>query len=95
MACIFLVYPQHSLLTELELIEGCQKKDSKCQYRLFETYAGKMMTLCRRMPVITKLSTDELLQHISPVTSRTQLIKARNLLKTQIENLQKMPGKYA
>jgi RNA polymerase sigma-70 factor (ECF subfamily) len=184
-------------LTERELIEGCQKKDAKCQYRLFELFSGKMMTVCRRYArdqkeaedilqesfirifdyigqyrfegsfegwvrrivvnaalnllqrrrvkfvdtgpgmesiaaaatvdaeVITKLSTEELLKlighlpdgyrlvfnlyviegydhneiarmlNISAVTSRTQLLKARHLLRTQIENLQKMPEKYA
>ncbi len=35
------------------------------------------------------------LLNISPGTSRSQLSKARNLLKTQIENLQKFPNKYA
>jgi RNA polymerase sigma factor (sigma-70 family) len=35
-------------LTERELIEGCLKKNSKSQRRLFELYAGKMMTVCRR-----------------------------------------------
>lgn len=35
------------------------------------------------------------LLNISPGTSRSQLSKARNLLRTQIENLQKMSGKYA
>jgi RNA polymerase sigma factor (sigma-70 family) len=35
-------------LTERELIEGCRKKIAKCQRSLFEKYAGKMMTVCRR-----------------------------------------------
>jgi RNA polymerase sigma factor (sigma-70 family) len=35
-------------LTERELIEGCLKKNSKSQRKLFESYAGKMMTVCRR-----------------------------------------------
>jgi RNA polymerase sigma factor (sigma-70 family) len=35
-------------LTERELVEGCLKKNSKSQRRLFELYAGKMMTVCRR-----------------------------------------------
>ena len=34
------------------------------------------------------------LLNISPPTSRSQLSKARALLRTQIENLQKMPEKY-
>lgn len=180
-------------MTELELIEGCQRNDAKCQKWLFEQFAGKMMTVClryahdrkeaedmlqeafirifarigqyrfegslegwvRRVVVnvalnilqkrkirfvateaemeanatvdaaaVSKLGTDDLLKlinqlpdgyrlvfnlyviegydhneiarmlKISPVTSRTQLLKARTLLKTQIENLQKMPEKY-
>jgi len=180
-------------LTELELIEGCQRNDAKCQHRLFEQFAGKMMTVClryahdrkeaedmlqeafirifghinqyrfegslegwiRRIVVntalnilqkrkirfvaseaeiessvtvntdaLSKLGTDDLLKlisqlpdgyrlvfnlyviegydhteiaqilKISPVTSRTQLLKARSVLKTKIENLQKMPEKY-
>jgi RNA polymerase sigma factor (sigma-70 family) len=35
-------------LTERELIEGCLKKNAKSQRRLFDQYAGKMMTVCRR-----------------------------------------------
>ncbi|HWB91863.1 MAG TPA: RNA polymerase sigma factor [Puia sp.] len=35
-------------MTERELIEGCLKKNSKSQRKLFELYAGKMMTVCRR-----------------------------------------------
>jgi RNA polymerase sigma factor (sigma-70 family) len=35
-------------LTERELIEGCLKKSAKSQRRLFDQYAGKMMTVCRR-----------------------------------------------
>jgi len=35
-------------LTERELIEGCLKKNSKSQRKLFELFAGKMMTVCRR-----------------------------------------------
>ena len=32
---------------------------------------------------------------ITAATSRSQLLKARKLLQTQIENLQKLPKKYA
>lgn len=35
-------------LTESELINGCLKQNVKCQRMLFEQYAGKMMTVCRR-----------------------------------------------
>ncbi len=35
-------------LTEFELIKGCIKHDVNCQRRLFEQYAGKMMTVCLR-----------------------------------------------
>lgn len=35
-------------LTEAELIKGCIKKKADCQRLLFETYAGKMMSLCLR-----------------------------------------------
>lgn len=35
-------------MTERELIEGCLKKNSKSQRKLFELFAGKMMTVCRR-----------------------------------------------
>ncbi len=35
-------------LTEKELIEGCRKENKACQYALFQRYAGKMLTVCRR-----------------------------------------------
>lgn len=35
-------------MTEYELIKGCIKQDSTCQRRLFEQFAGKMMTVCLR-----------------------------------------------
>ena len=35
-------------MTEHELIKGCIRKDAGCQRRLFELYAGKMMTVCLR-----------------------------------------------
>lgn len=35
-------------MTEHELIKGCIRKDADCQRRLFELYAGKMMTVCLR-----------------------------------------------
>jgi RNA polymerase sigma factor (sigma-70 family) len=35
-------------LTEKELIEGCVKKKQFCQRKLFDTYAGKMMSVCQR-----------------------------------------------
>jgi RNA polymerase sigma factor (sigma-70 family) len=181
-------------LTERELIEGCLKKNSKSQRRLFELYAGKMMTVCRRyanahteaedmlqesfirifsniaqyrfegslegwirrivihtalrvlqkkkirfaeinddldieqstsVDGITSLSAEELLKLISALpegyrivfnlyvlegydhneiaamldinaaTSRSQLSKARKVLQTQIENLIKLPKRYA
>jgi RNA polymerase sigma factor (sigma-70 family) len=181
-------------LTERELIDSCLKGNSKSQHRLFEQYAGKMMTVCRRyardqkeaedmlqesfisvfsnigqyrfegplegwirrivvhtalriihkkMPpftdiddhpdaapaidsdALTKLSTEELLRliaglpdgyrlvfnlyvlegydhgeiaemlNINVATSRSQLLKARRLLKTRIENNSKILKKYA
>jgi RNA polymerase sigma-70 factor (ECF subfamily) len=181
-------------LTELELIENCLKGNAKSQRRLFEQFAGKMMTVCRRYScdlkeaedmlqegfikvfsslgqyrfegplegwirrivvhtalkilqrkriqwsdigqepdtvpsmdadALTALSAEELLKLISALpdgyrvvfnlsvlegydhneiavmlgisaaTSRSQLLKARRLLQTQIENLNKLPKKYA
>jgi RNA polymerase sigma factor (sigma-70 family) len=35
-------------LNEIEIIRGCQKKDAGAQHRLFEKYAGTLMTICRR-----------------------------------------------
>jgi RNA polymerase sigma factor (sigma-70 family) len=35
-------------LTETDLIKGCIQKDGACQRRLFELYAGKMMSVCLR-----------------------------------------------
>jgi RNA polymerase sigma factor (sigma-70 family) len=35
-------------LTEKELISGCIKRDVKCQRMLFDKYAGRLMTICRR-----------------------------------------------
>jgi RNA polymerase sigma-70 factor (ECF subfamily) len=181
-------------LTERELVEGSSKNNAKSQRRLFEQYAGKMMTVCLRyacdqaeaedilqesfikvfanidqyrfegplegwirrivvntalrvlqkkkiefaaidedldiaqtmnVDVLTALGAEELLKLISGLpdgyrivfnlyvlegydhneiaqmlaitaaTSRSQLLKARKVLQTQIENLQKLPKKYA
>lgn len=35
-------------MNEYELIRGCQNKDGTAQHRLFQVYAGRMMTICRR-----------------------------------------------
>lgn len=35
-------------LTEKELIQGCIAEDAGCQQTLFERYAGRLMTVCRR-----------------------------------------------
>jgi RNA polymerase sigma-70 factor (ECF subfamily) len=35
-------------LTEHELIKGCIQKNAGCQRQLFESYAGKMLTVCLR-----------------------------------------------
>jgi RNA polymerase sigma factor (sigma-70 family) len=35
-------------LTEKELIRGCTAEDRHCQSVLFNTYAGRMLTICRR-----------------------------------------------
>lgn len=35
-------------MTEKDLIRGCIQKDEACQRRLFELYAGKMMSVCLR-----------------------------------------------
>lgn len=35
-------------MTEHELIKGCIRKDTTCQRMLFETYSGRMMTVCLR-----------------------------------------------
>jgi RNA polymerase sigma factor (sigma-70 family) len=35
-------------LTEKELIKGCTAKDVRCQRILFERYAGRMLSVCRR-----------------------------------------------
>jgi RNA polymerase sigma-70 factor (ECF subfamily) len=181
-------------LTERELIEDCQKNNPKSQRQLFDRYAGRMMTVCRRYAcdqkeaedilqesfikifqhihqfrfqgslegwirrivvnsalrllkrkklrftpiaedqetnpsvdptVLTSLSAEDILKLISdlpdgyrvvfnlyviegydhneiasmlginPATSRSQLAKARKLLQTQIENLKKLPKRYA
>jgi RNA polymerase sigma factor (sigma-70 family) len=181
-------------LTEKELIEGCIRKDAKSQRRLFDEYAGKWMTVCRRYAgdqreaedmlqegfirifshigqyrfegpfegwmrrivvntalqslqrkkirfaeireeeesfpaidaeILARLDTEELLKlinrlpdgyrivfnlyviegydhneisallRISAGTSRSQLAKARKLLQTQIDNLIKLPKRYA
>jgi RNA polymerase sigma factor (sigma-70 family) len=36
------------MLTERELIQGCIVDDTNCQHILFHTYAGRLMTICRR-----------------------------------------------
>ncbi|TDH28069.1 sigma-70 family RNA polymerase sigma factor [Segetibacter sp. 3557_3] len=35
-------------MNEFEIIRGCLKHDVNCQRKLFEHYAGKMMTVCLR-----------------------------------------------
>jgi len=35
-------------LTEYDIIKGCIREDVHCQRKLFEQYAGKMMTVCLR-----------------------------------------------
>jgi RNA polymerase sigma factor (sigma-70 family) len=35
-------------LNEIELIRACQNKDVTAQHMLFQAYAGKLMTICRR-----------------------------------------------
>lgn len=35
-------------MTDHELIKGCIQKDASCQRKLFEQYAGKMLTVCLR-----------------------------------------------
>jgi len=35
-------------LNENELIRGCQNLDGTAQHKLFQVYAGKLMTICRR-----------------------------------------------
>jgi len=35
-------------LTESQLIEGCRKRNPKCQKGVFDRYAGKMLAVCRR-----------------------------------------------
>lgn len=35
-------------MNELDLIDGCKKKDPRCQKVLFTTYAPKMLGVCRR-----------------------------------------------
>jgi RNA polymerase sigma-70 factor (ECF subfamily) len=39
---------RQSQATEKALIEGCKRGDPLLQRALFETYAGKMMSVCRR-----------------------------------------------
>ncbi len=35
-------------MTEFEIIKGCVRQNQHCQRMLFEQYAGKFMTACRR-----------------------------------------------
>ena len=35
-------------MNEIELIRGCQNLDVTAQHMLFQVYAGKLMTICRR-----------------------------------------------
>ena len=35
-------------MNENELIRGCQNMDGTAQHRLFQIYAGRLMTICRR-----------------------------------------------
>lgn len=35
-------------MTEIEIIQGCIKKNHVCQRLLFEKFAGKMLSLCQR-----------------------------------------------
>lgn len=35
-------------MNEQELIRACQNRDNAAQHRLFDAYAGRLMTICRR-----------------------------------------------
>lgn len=47
-------------MTEIELVKGCIRQDAKCQRWLFESYAGRMMTICRRYSCDQKEAEDML-----------------------------------
>jgi RNA polymerase sigma factor (sigma-70 family) len=48
-------------LTERDLIKGCLQEDRHCQEVLFQRYAGKMLTVCRRY-ARHELEAEDLLQ---------------------------------
>jgi RNA polymerase sigma-70 factor (ECF subfamily) len=50
-----------TLATDIELIEGCRNRNSSMQRTLFERYAGKMMTVCRRYSR-DKMEAEDMLQ---------------------------------
>ncbi|WP_207492590.1 RNA polymerase sigma factor [Aridibaculum aurantiacum] len=48
-------------MTEHDLIRGCIREDITCQRKLFEQYAGKMMTVCLRYAIDT-MEAEDILQ---------------------------------
>ncbi|RFM28780.1 RNA polymerase sigma factor [Deminuibacter soli] len=62
-------------MTEHELIKGCIRKDADCQRRLFELYAGKMMTVCLRYAVDSSEAEDMLQEGFIRVFTYIQQFK--------------------
>ncbi len=49
------------ILTDHQLIHGCIKNDEQCQRKLFERFAGKMLTVCLRYAT-DRMEAEDILQ---------------------------------
>ena len=100
-------------MNENELIRGCQNMDGTAQYRLFQTYAGKLMTICRRYAIDSHEAEDMLqeafiniFKHIKQyksigsfegwirritVNAALQVLQKRKIRFTEIKNVQFEP----
>jgi RNA polymerase sigma factor (sigma-70 family) len=74
-------------LTEKELIEGCVRKDTRCQRALFERYAGTMLSVCRRYASDQKEAEDMLQETFIRVFSYVDQFKFQGSLEGWIKRI--------
>lgn len=60
---------------ELELIDGCRKRESVSQRRLYDRYSGKMFGLCRRYVKNVMAAEDVLVTAFTKVFNRVEQYK--------------------
>ena len=74
-------------MTEKELIEGCVRKDTRCQRALFERYAGTMLSVCRRYASDQKEAEDMLQETFIRVFSYVDQFKFQGSLEGWIKRI--------